>query len=189
MSEIDPTLVQEFNVAAVLGRMGEHEKSLSAYRELLSHVTEPHGLTASPHFIAVARLRVGFCLMDLERYAEAEVEFASVMPLVSFMPIEDRYELYFAYGNTLGRLGRLQEMFNQLLNAVTAAEDMEDYTQRPEACWVQILMHAERAKGWSFLKEKATIALNNARLRGMDRLGRFAGAMLDRARSNAQLVN
>lgn len=189
MSDVDPSLVNEFNLAAVLGRMGEHEKSLAAYREILTRTSEEHGPTATPHFIAVAKMRAAFCLMDLERYEEAEREFEGVTPLVYFLPIADRYEFYFAYGNTLGRLGKLQPMFNELINAVSCSEDMEDYTQKPEACWMQILLHAERAQSWAFLKEKAAIALNNARLRGMTRLARFAGSMLDKAQRATSTLN
>lgn len=189
MSDVDPSLVSEFNVAAVLARMGDHEKSLQAYREIVSRATCEHGLTVSPHFLAVARMRAGFCLMDLERYEDARAEFESMKELVPSLPIGERYEFHFAYGNTLGRLELLGEMYSELIEAVGCAEDMDDYTARPEQCWMNILMHAERAEAWTFLGEKAAIALNNARLRGMERLARFAGGMLDHARRERRALN
>ena len=182
MSDVDSKLVTQFNQAGQLSRDGEHASSLSAYRSVLAKSSGPKAAHASQKFIATVRMRIGFCLMDLGRYEEARSEFLIMAPLVPSLSTEGRYEYQFAYGNTLGSLGKLDEMFSELIQAVSLAEDMDDYCLRPAACWANILTHALKAKAWKFLEAKASIALNNARLRGMAPLANYAGEMLGSAR-------
>jgi tetratricopeptide (TPR) repeat protein len=189
MSGVDSNLVKHFNIAAQLGHDGEHGASLSAYRAVVARASDPGGPKTSPAFIATARMRIGFCLMDLGQYEEAMQEFADMAPLVGALPHASRFEYHFAYGNTLGMLRRLEEMYRELVQAMSVAEDMGDYTSRLERCWVKILTHAERAQGWDFIELKAPIAANTSHLRGMMRLYLFAEDMLSVSRRSRQQLN
>lgn len=187
MPEVDNALVKHFNLAAQLARDGEHAASLSAYRTVLARAAA--GAVASDEFRGTARLRAGFCLMDLQRYEEAEAEFVAMKPLLDAMSNDARYEFHFAYGNTLGNLGELEQMFTELINAVCLSEDMDDFNVRPASCWANILTHALNAEAWKFLETKAEIALNNAKLRGMPALQTYAGEMLGKARRGLREIN
>ncbi len=122
-------------------------------------------------------MRAAFCLMDLDRHAEAVEELASLR--LSSLGDDARYELHFAHGNALGRIGRYQDAFSAFVSAISCAEevDIEDEV-RPLACWAAILEHALRAGDTRFAVEKAAIALNTARLRGFALLAQLAEATL-----------
>jgi tetratricopeptide (TPR) repeat protein len=183
--EIDDGLIDLFDQGAEAGREGDHERSLELYREVIARATagtDPAPSTAE--FLATARMRAAFCLMDLERYEEARAELEQARLLEAALDSEGRFELYRALGNTFGQLGRLDECFAALIEAVSAAEDLDDYTERPAACWSWILAHAERLEAWAFLRQKAEIALNTARLRGMDDLADTATEMIALADRN-----
>jgi hypothetical protein len=189
MSGVDANLVKHFNIAAQLGHDGEHGASLSAYRTVVARANEPGGPRSSPAFIATVRMRIGFCLMDLGQYEEARQEFADMARLVGALPHASRFEYHFAYGNTLGMLHRMEEMYRELVQAMCVGEDMGDYTSRLERCWVKILTHAEKAQAWDFIEDKAPIASNTSSLRGMTRLYLFAEDMLSVSRRSRQQLN
>lgn len=187
MSEVDNVFVRQFNLAAQLGRDGEHAASLAAYRGILAKAAE--GARATDEFCGTAWLRVGFCLMDLQRYEEAEAEFLAMTPLLAAMSNEARYEFHFAYANTLGNLGKMEAMFSEFLNAVCLSEDLHDFGVRPATCWANMLTHALNAEAWKFLETKAFLALNNARVRGIPALEVYAGEMLGKARRGLRKIN
>lgn len=189
MSGVDTNLLKHFNLAAQLGHDGEHWAALSAYRNVVARACEPGGPKSSPAFIATARLRIGFCLMDLGLYDEARQEFADMASLVGTLTHSTRFEYHYAYGNTLGQLRRLEEMYQQYSQAASVAEALGDYTSRLERCWVKILTHAEQARAWDFLEQKARIGADTAHLRGMTRLYTFAADMHAIASRNRQKLN
>lgn len=165
-NEVDDRLIQAFNAACAEARAGRHEAALTGYRAILARAGKGR-IAASPEFLATARMRAGFCLMDLNRYEEALTEFAEARKAWQALSTEAQYELAFATGNALGALGRLAACYVALVEAISLAEDLDDYTGRPARCWGNILEHGRRAGDREFVKEKAAIALNAARLRGM----------------------
>lgn len=189
MSGVDANLLKHFNIAAQLSHDGELCASLSAYRGLVDRASQPGGPKCSPAFIATARLRIGLCLMGLEQYEEAAQEFADMGPHAGALAHATRFEYHFAYGNTLGMLRRLEEMYRQYTQAMSVAEAMGDYTSRLERCWVKILTHAEKSRAWDFIEQKAPIAANTSHLRGMTRLYLFAEDMLSVSRRSRQHLN
>ena len=174
---VDGRLIDAFNAAGAMARAGRHQEALGGYRNVL-HLARKGNLPASLEFLATTRMRAGFCLMDLGRYEESLQEFAEARTHQKALSLEGRYELAFATGNALGALGRLQECFGSLIDAVSLAEDMDDYTDRPARCWMNILAHGDRAGDRAFVAEKAAIALNTARLRRMDGLAAVARRFL-----------
>ena len=172
-NKVDPSLVKTFNAACLLARDGQHEEALKEYRRVLADAKRPR-ISSTKEFLTTARMRAGFCLMDLGRFDEARGEFEEARRSREALSLEGRYELAFAYGNTLGSLGRMDECFLALIDALSVAEDMDDYTVRPALCWENILDHAVRAKDWRFLAAKAEVALHAARVRGMVTIERLA---------------
>ncbi len=166
---VDAVLIQLFNQASGAGRAGDALRSVELYREVLRRADDEQ-LEVSDEFIATARMQCAFSLMDLARYAEAETELLAAKHRERALGYRGQYELYFALGNTVGQLGRVEEAFFALVEAISRAESMDDYTDRPLRCWLKILEHAEKAKDWAFLTAKADIALNTGRLRGMTML-------------------
>lgn len=179
--EVDTRLVEAFNAACLMARDGRNEDALKGYRRVLEDAKRPR-IAASKEFLTTARMRAGFCLMDLARYEEARVELQEAMRGEESLSPEGRYELAFAYGNTLGSLGRMDECFLALIDALCLAEDMDDFTVRPAMCWQNILDHAVRAKAWKFLAAKAEVALHAARVRGMGSIERLARERIQLAR-------
>lgn len=181
MTEVDPVFVKRFNRAAALGRAGDHDAAERTYAALVEGASAK-GARATTKFVATARMRRAFCLMDLKRYEDARGELEVARALEHDLDDEGRYELLFALGNVLGSLGRLDEAFLIMVEAISVAEDMDDYAGRPGHCWASLLRHGAEAKAWSFVTAKAPIALNTARLRGMDTLERLAAAMQEMAK-------
>lgn len=179
--DVDPELVDAFNAACADGRDGRNESALQRYRSVVSRAGRP-GVAAGPEFIATARMRAGFCLMDLNRHQEALVEFAEARRQASHLDLAGRYELAFATGNSWGALRRLPECFSSLVEAISLAEDMDDYGGRPTLCWVKILEHGSRAGDRAFVAEKAAIALNTALLRNLPYLADVARQRMAQAR-------
>lgn len=79
----------------------------------------------------------------------------------------------------MGRGGGYEDAFFQLVSAISCAEelDIEDEA-RPLACWASVFDHARRAGATEFLRAKAAIALNTARLRGFALLAALSEATL-----------
>ena len=175
---MDERLVELFNRAAAAGRDGDPEQSLALYREAIARATGPDPLAASGDFIATVHMRAAFCLMDLVRYDDALAELDQAARLIDELDTDGQYEYFFARGNTLGQLGRLDDSFAALVEAISRAEDQDDYVDRPARCWTCILGHAARLEHWPFLRYKAAIALNTARLRGIPELERLASDAL-----------
>src|SRR5688572_30436829 len=112
-NDVDDLLIQAFNAAAAAAREGRHQQALRSYRRLIVRA-EREGLAASEEFLTTARMRAGFCLMDLGRYEDARSELEVARRHADALDRLGRYELAFAYGNTLGSLGLLKESFGAL---------------------------------------------------------------------------
>lgn len=180
---VDAKFVQQFNRAASLARDQKHLESEREYAALVEAAAAP-GAVASPKFIATTRMRRAFCLMDLARHAEARSELEAASKMSAHLDLDGRYELRFALGNTLGALGQIDAAFHGLVAAISIAEDMDDYSIRPARCWARILAIGVEHGAWQFVREKAAIALNTARLRGnMSELEALATSLLRRAAS------
>ena len=74
-----------------------------------------------------------------------------------------------------------------MVEATCAPEDLDDFTARPGQAWVWVLKHAEKAQAWTFLEEKARMALQNSVLRRNATLGLLAQDFLRQARAKLDL--
>jgi hypothetical protein len=182
--EVDIELVELFNRAAAAGREGRNTDALDLYRKVLRRHAEG-GLNAVPLFLALTHTQAGYALIDLGRLDEACAEFASVPRGV--LEGSSLYAYYFAYGNTLGGLGRIEEMFSVLVSAISAAEDLDDFSVRPLACWKKILGFAAQAKEWQLVSEYADKAAQVAGVRQLPELAEYAAGARELARRELKL--
>lgn len=175
--------IEAFNRAAHLARELEEERALKEYRALIRRVTPTRPTGEALEFLTTAKMRAAFCLMDLGRHEQALALLDDAARTIDALDDDEQYELLFARGNVLGNLGRCDEMFGTFVAAISKAEDLGDYVGRPSVCWSWVLHHAAKRGAWDFVADKAAIALNTARLRGIDHLATVASARLDEARA------
>jgi tetratricopeptide (TPR) repeat protein len=174
--------IEAFNEAAHLARALEHTAARAAYGRLVEEMGR-HKLTGdAKKMLVTAKMRAAFCAMDEHRYDVARALLEAAARDQRALDDDGRYELHFALGNTLGNLGRMDEMFSAFIRAISAAEDADDYEVRPAACWSSLLQHAAEHRAWAFLAAKAEIALHAARVRGIEHLEAVAAVRIDEAR-------
>lgn len=161
---VAPELVKMFDTAASLAREGKHAEALAAYRAVLE-TQRKKKLAAIPRFIATVHLQASYALIDLGKLVEAETEIRLVE--ANTLDQEKLYEYHFTLGNILGGQGKLDPMFTELVLAISASEDLDDYTVRPAKCWTQALHFAMKAQDWVKLKKIGETALQASRVRGM----------------------
>lgn len=171
--EVEPRLVEMLNVAADFGRQGQNAKSLAKYDELLA-LQKRERLPAAPRFIATAQMQRAYALMDLKRLDEA----ASALEALddSTFSGEQLYSYHFSLGNTYGALLKPRKMFSSMVEAISAAEDMDDFSGRPQKCWQQILAFASASEDWAYVVELADKAEQVAGVRNFPNIAMMARA-------------
>jgi tetratricopeptide (TPR) repeat protein len=174
--QVDPALVDLFQEAVALARVGEHAEALAGYQAVLEKQRSDR-LIAAPRFIATTQLQSAYALIDLGRYAEAELILDHVDASTFSGP--QLYDFHFTRGNVLGALAKLREMFSAFVSAISTAEDLDDYTDRPGQCWIKILTFAVHAKDWHYVLELADKAEQVSSLRGIDDMRNAAIAARD----------
>ncbi len=153
--------IELFNQAADLARAGKQKKSLEIY-ESVSQTKS--GITntdlTSGGFFGVVELRKVFCLMDLNRYAEARriLESEKMQGFLTKFENETMYEYFFCYGNTLGNLSETVMMEDCLSRALAIAAEQLGDIEKSENCWYFIMYWAKQHKKWDFLEKQCVAA-------------------------------
>jgi tetratricopeptide (TPR) repeat protein len=144
-----PELIEQFNRAAGLARENKYEESLEAWERLLGPREEGAPvLVMSGRFLGVAMMRKAWVLMDLQRYREAREVFEDgvMEACLGQLEIDELYEYFFSYGNTLGELGEAEGMQAMLSRALEiATEELGDPVRRRNA--MNNLQHFESRLG------------------------------------------
>lgn len=184
--EVDPRLVDLFQEAVAYARAGDHARALVAYRAVL---TTYYGekLIAAPRFIATTQLQSAYALIDLDKLDEA-VPLLATLDHGTFSGTQ-LYDFHFTRGNVFGALGRLPEMFSAFVEAISTAENLDDYTERPAICWTKMLTFAVHFKDWDFVLDLADKADQAASLRGFAEVHTTAAAARDIARTEIGEAN
>jgi len=184
--EVDPRLVDLFQEAVAYARAGDHSRALVAYRAVLTTYYNER-LIAAPRFIATTQLQSAYALIDLDKLDEAEPLLATLDHGTFSGP--QLYDFHFTRGNVFGALGRLGEMFSAFVEAISTAEDLDDYTERPAICWTKMLTFAVHFKDWDFVLDLADKADQAAALRGFSEVHTTAAAARDMARAEIGEAN
>ena len=106
----------------------------------------------SGHFLGIAMLRRTWVLMDLKNYKEARqaLEDDVMKACLGQFSLEELYEYFFSYGNTLGELEDIDGMNDAFTRALQiAAEELSDLS-RCELTWTNLMLFAERAQAWKY---------------------------------------
>ncbi len=176
---VEPVLVEMFNAAADLSRQGEHAQSLEKYDALLA-LQKTEKLIAAPRFIASAQMQRAYTLMDLKRLEDAAAALEAISPYI--FHDAQRYDYHFSLGNVYGALRKPRKMFSSMVSAISTAEDMDDFSDRPQTCWKKILAFALASEDWAYLIEVADKAEQVAGVRNFPELAIVAQV----ARQHAQ---
>lgn len=184
--DVDPQLVDLFQEAVSFARAGDHASALVAYRKVLTAHRDQH-LVAAPRFIATTQLQSAYALIDLDKLDEAEPLLASLDHGTFTGP--QLYDFHFTRGNVYGALGRMEDMFSAFVAAISTAEDLDDFTQRPAICWTKMLTFAVHAKEWEYVLDLADKAEQVAALRGLEDVTTTAAAARDIARTEIGTTN
>ncbi len=166
-TSVDPKLVAMFEQAVAQAKAGKHAEALALYRKVLETQRKTK-LATIPRFIATTNMQASYSLIDLGRLKEAKAQLLLVE--VATLTKPQQYDYHFTLGNVLGGLGELKPMFSALVEAISVAEDLDDLTVRPPACWTKILAFTLQAKDWAYLKEVSAKALQVAQVRGYKEL-------------------
>jgi len=175
---VDPALVELFNQAAAHAKGNQHAAARTAYETLFT-LHAARGLSASERFLATSHLQLAYSHLDLHDIAAADRELAQVDR--SVLGNERLYDFHFTRGNVYGALGQLQPMFSSFVEAISVAEELDDYETRPLACWRKILGVAYASSNWTFVREVALKAQQVAGVRGYSELATQAAVCLAEA--------
>lgn len=153
--EVSDTLVKRFNLATKLAQEGKNEESLQILKKMFGpfeDASEP--VRYSLEFKAEVYFRIAYIYMDTSRYAAARKVFEA-KGLVNMLPELSQFRVHsyqFAYGNTLGALGEIDLMMEQMMQAIdTAPED--GATTDARTCWVRMMDMLKAAQSWQKLEE------------------------------------
>jgi tetratricopeptide (TPR) repeat protein len=111
----------------------------------------------SGHFLGIAMMRRAWVLMDLKNYKEARqaLEDDVMKACLGQFSLEELYEYFFSYGNTLGELKDIDGMNNAFSRALKiASEELKDLS-RCELTWTNLMLFAERAQAWEYLESES----------------------------------
>jgi tetratricopeptide (TPR) repeat protein len=173
---VSAKLVEEFDRAASLASEGRLADSLAVWDALLAPAREGLPRIATGDFLGQAMMRRAWVLMDLGHFEEARTALGSAELSACLGQFDPKvlYEYCFSYGNTLGTLGDLEGMEEQLSRALTiAAEELGDLA-RSEACWRAILVHATTCKAYELVAKEAASCLEFAHANNLVKLRFFA---------------
>jgi hypothetical protein len=153
--------IEMFNEAADLARSGKQKKAFEIYEKVSqTKVGLASKELSSGDFFGVVELRKAFCLMDLDRYAEARriLESEKMQGFLTKFEHETMYEYFFCYGNTLGNLNETNLMEDNLTRALAIAAEQLGDIEKCENCWYFILYWAKQHKKWDFLEKQCVAA-------------------------------
>lgn len=178
---VDPSLVELFDQAVALAQAKQPGRARERYLSVLAlHARE--ALAAEPRFLAATKLLLAYTSIDLGDLPTALSELAQVDPAA--LDPSRFYDLHFTRGNVLGGLRQLVPMFAAFVAAISAAEDLDDYDERPRACWSKILGITLAARDWPYLREVAAKAQQVAGVRGWPEITTQAAVCLAEAATN-----
>lgn len=152
---ISPQLIQQFNEAAGLARDGEFEASLAVWDCLLNPTEgdKQEARVATGDFLGQCYMRKAWVLMDLERWGRAREVFEDevMQACLGQFSLENLYEYFFSYANTLGNLGEVEPMDVAFSKAMSVAAEHLGDAQRLHYCWKNLMFFAEKAEAWEYL--------------------------------------
>lgn len=158
---INQTFQNRFNSAAQLFSEGRLQESLEAYQSIFApeqtNDTTIEVETPSEQFCLEIRMRVAFCYIELQEYADARCEFESeaTRELLKFAGPAQLEAYFFAYGNLLAKSGNYFDADKALSRAqVIAFNDLEDTLAVDRICRFR-LHWANHYGEWSTLLELA----------------------------------
>jgi len=187
--QISPQLIAQFNHAAGLVRAGNLDSALVEWDRLLNPTDEDKQETrvVTGDFIGQAYMRKAWVLMDLDRHAEAREVFEDefLQACLGQFDLENLYEYYFSYANTLGDLAEIEPMDVAFSKAINIAADHLGDTRRMRLCWNNLLYWAEKAQAWKYILREVENCLQYAGNVGDDALAELAG--LNKAYALARL--
>ncbi|PKL47311.1 MAG: hypothetical protein CVV42_13345 [Candidatus Riflebacteria bacterium HGW-Riflebacteria-2] len=154
-SFVSETLIRRFNLAAELGREGKSEESIKVLEEMFAPFEDKNEpVKYSKEFKAEVSFRIAYAYMDMKRYDEAkkvfeEKELTDLLPELS---AERQHSYHFAYGNTLGELGKIDPMLEHMKKAVALAPEDGAKTDA-STCWERMMAMLKKAQEWHKLEE------------------------------------
>lgn len=154
---INATLQSRFNHAAQLFADQKFQDSLEAYQNIFAPENETEFDTPSETFCLEVRLRIAFCLIELQQYEEARFEFEtqSTKNLLAYAGPAQREAYFFSFGNLLGKIGHFEEADILLAQAQNiATEELKDSSTVDRVCRFR-LHWANHSANWSQLMELA----------------------------------
>ncbi|MGB3695384.1 MAG: hypothetical protein WA865_20745 [Spirulinaceae cyanobacterium] len=157
---IPEILLQRFNEAAKLASEGAVAEALEKYQTLFrpENGQKIQG-EITGEFMATVELRKAYCLMDLGEYQKAKTVFEELdKSFAGQFDTEGLYEFYFAYGNTLGNLGLLEQMEDPIARAMNlASEELQD-AKKFRDTWYWLLYWEKYHEAWESLEENCLSA-------------------------------
>jgi len=108
----------------------------------------------SGRFLGIAMLRRAWVLMNLKNYKEARqaLEDDVMKACLGQFSLEELYEYFFSYGNTLGELEDIDGMNDAFSRALKIASEELNDLSRCELTWTNLMLFAERAQAWEYLE-------------------------------------
>jgi tetratricopeptide (TPR) repeat protein len=160
-SVISPTFQQRLQQAAALENQGAYEQALSAYQQILApfdNSIEPRELTLD--FLGHIELRKIYCLLVLQRYeaAKALCENQTLKAYLDQLTLNDLYSYYFFYATSLGHLGQIREMDQQISLAMQIAAEPLGDLEKYERAWQRLLLLGKVNQAWEYLLEQSKAA-------------------------------
>ena len=155
---ISEEYIEIFNQASLLTRQGKLEEALIRWDLIVAPQDKPDkSKVVTGDFLGQAHMRKAWVLMDLERYEEAlEIFLSEVMAaLITQFSLETLYDYFFSYANTLGSLGRIEEMDDKFTRALNIASEEFGDQAKCEQCWQGLLTHARKHDALDYLIQES----------------------------------
>jgi len=181
---VDSGLLEQFNAAVALARQGRYQDALDGCTRLMDPVDRgmKHVPIVSGEFLGSVYMRMAYCLMDLDRYEDALAAFRQVRLFLSQFEDDRLFDFFYSLGNTLGNLGRIDEMDRAFSKALSIASEELGDEQRCAVTWHFLMHHAAEHGAWPYLAKEALHCMQFAQNHGLDSLkakaaGRYAEAI------------
>jgi tetratricopeptide (TPR) repeat protein len=107
---INVTFQNRFNSAAQLFSEGQIQQALEAYQSIFAPEQNAEVETPSEAFCLEIRMRIAFCFIELNEFADARCEFEAeaTRNLLTFAGPAQLESYFFAYGNLLAKTGNYE---------------------------------------------------------------------------------